>query len=192
MKLITLNTWGGQVFAPLKEFIVKHTTDTDIFCFQEVFKNPSEIAEKDGVRMNLLKDIQELLPDYEYYFGTKSTGYDYNGNVDFPLEFGVVTFVKKPIEVINHGDFFEANDTHFSTDRAAAGKAQYVTLMVSGKQVTICNLHGLWNGGGKTDAPERIEQSKQIRAFFDTIEGEKVLAGDFNLLPDTESIDIPD
>ncbi len=37
MKLITLNTNGGRVFEPLMNFIKTHSSDTDIFCFQEVF-----------------------------------------------------------------------------------------------------------------------------------------------------------
>ena len=46
----------------------------------------------------------------------------------------------------------------------------------------------LWNGKGKTDAPERILQSQRIRDFMDTLKTPIVLCGDFNLRPDTESL----
>jgi endonuclease/exonuclease/phosphatase family metal-dependent hydrolase len=52
------------------------------------------------------------------------------------------------------------------------------------------NVHGLWNGKGKDDAPERIIQSNIIRQFIDKVGGEKILCGDFNLNPETESIKI--
>ena len=38
----------------------------------------------------------------------------------------------------------------------AAGK-------VPGKDLMIANFHGLWNGGPKTDAPERLEQSRRVK-----------------------------
>lgn len=51
-------------------------------------------------------------------------------------------------------------------------------------------MHGLWNGKGKTDTAERILQSQEIKSFMDSVDGEKVLCGDFNLLPGTESVKI--
>jgi endonuclease/exonuclease/phosphatase family metal-dependent hydrolase len=52
----------------------------------------------------------------------------------------------------------------------------------------VVNLHGLWNGKGKTDCPERIEQSQKVKAFLETVSGAKILCGDFNLLPHTQSL----
>jgi endonuclease/exonuclease/phosphatase family metal-dependent hydrolase len=51
-------------------------------------------------------------------------------------------------------------------------------------------VHGLWNGKGKTDSVERIAQSQRIKQFLDTINNPKILCGDFNLRPDTESVKI--
>lgn len=56
--------------------------------------------------------------------------------------------------------------------------------------MTIINFHGLWNGKGKTDNEDRILQSRNIVDFIGGLKGEVVLCGDFNLLPDTESIKI--
>jgi endonuclease/exonuclease/phosphatase (EEP) superfamily protein YafD len=54
--------------------------------------------------------------------------------------------------------------------------------------VTVVNFHGLWNGKGKTDTPDRIAQSQNILRFLEGVDGEIILCGDFNLLPDTESL----
>jgi endonuclease/exonuclease/phosphatase family metal-dependent hydrolase len=55
---------------------------------------------------------------------------------------------------------------------------------------SILNVHGLWTGQGKRDTQERIYQSQRIRHFMDTINTPKILCGDFNLRPDTESMHI--
>ena len=50
--------------------------------------------------------------------------------------------------------------------------------------------HGLWNGQGKTDTPERIEQSQKLRMHVDKFSHSQIIAGDFNLLPETKSLSI--
>lgn len=69
MKLITLNTWCGTLYEPLKKFIEKHTKGTDIFCFQEVRNGeyvyqPKEINEK----VELFNEMKKMLPDFTGYF----------------------------------------------------------------------------------------------------------------------------
>lgn len=52
----------------------------------------------------------------------------------------------------------------------------------------MVNVHGLWNGNGKTDTPDRLVQSDNIIKFIKNLDNPFVLCGDFNLLPDTESL----
>jgi endonuclease/exonuclease/phosphatase family metal-dependent hydrolase len=54
--------------------------------------------------------------------------------------------------------------------------------------ITVVNVHGLWNGKGKTDTDERIEQSQKIVNFIKTIKIKVILCGDFNLRLDTQSL----
>lgn len=69
-------------------------------------------------------------------------------------------------------------------------KALCVDVVCGGETISILNVHGLWNGKGKTDTPERIEQSRRIRNFMDSVKGRQIICGDFNLLPETESLSI--
>jgi len=56
---------------------------------------------------------------------------------------------------------------------------------------TICNFHGHWKPHtNKEDLPERIEQSKKIVEFLKPEKSKKILCGDFNLAPHTQSIRI--
>jgi endonuclease/exonuclease/phosphatase family metal-dependent hydrolase len=50
------------------------------------------------------------------------------------------------------------------------------------------NLHGLAYPGSKLDTSERLAQSQKIVEFLNNEKGEKILGGDFNLMPDTEGI----
>jgi endonuclease/exonuclease/phosphatase family metal-dependent hydrolase len=58
--------------------------------------------------------------------------------------------------------------------------------------MTFINFHGLWTdkkeGRGKQDIEERLEQSENILKFTSKLSNPYILCGDFNLLPDTESI----
>ncbi|OGL67290.1 hypothetical protein A2856_01205 [Candidatus Uhrbacteria bacterium RIFCSPHIGHO2_01_FULL_63_20] len=56
--------------------------------------------------------------------------------------------------------------------------------------VHVVNFHGLWNGLGKDDSPDRLEQSRKIVETIKKIDGEIILCGDFNLNPNTESMAI--
>lgn len=53
MKLVSLNTWCGRAFEPLLDFIEEQSTDTDIFCFQEMFDSPIALTTNTGIRTDL-------------------------------------------------------------------------------------------------------------------------------------------
>ena len=65
---------------------------------------------------------------------------------------------------------------------------QWIRVQSNGKTYTVINVHGLWNGLGKTDSPDRIAQSINIRNFMDAQDTSIILCGDFNARPDTKSI----
>lgn len=56
------------------------------------------------------------------------------------------------------------------------------------KEVLIGNLHGYWLPDNKHDSPGSIKQMKKVKSIFSTFAGPKILVGDFNLRPDTQSI----
>ncbi len=53
------------------------------------------------------------------------------------------------------------------------------------------NVHGHWSAEGKSDNANRLEQSKIISDFIKSSGPvPKIMVGDFNLLPETQSIKI--
>lgn len=181
MKLITLNIWGGHVREPLLDFI-KRNKDIDIFCFQEMYHNaPSKISKEERkVSLNIFSELQELLPEHQGFFRPTVE------NV-----YGIGTFIKKPIDILGEGDVpIHENPNYVGLGPAHSRNLQWINCIIDGKKYFIINVHGLWNGMGKTDTPERIAQSQKIRDFMDAANAPKIVCGDFNLRPDTESLKI--
>src|SRR3989338_56760 len=52
------------------------------------------------------------------------------------------------------------------------------------------NFDGHWTPNFKGDNPARLEQSENIKKLLDNFEGAKILCGDFNVVPDTKSMEI--
>lgn len=181
MKLITLNIWGGHVRDPLLAFI-KTYKDIDIFCFQEVYCDAKEkISTEDrDVSLNIFSELQSLLPKHNAFFRPVVNDI-----------YGVGMFVKKNIEVLGEGQvFIHENPKYTGRGPSHSRNLQWLECYVNNQVYSISNIHGLWNGMGKTDTPARIAQSLRIREFINSIQIPKILCGDFNLRPDTESLKI--
>jgi endonuclease/exonuclease/phosphatase family metal-dependent hydrolase len=69
-----------------------------------------------------------------------------------------------------------------------ARNLQFATVDGPAGPLSVVNFHGLWNGLGKGDSDERIAQSRRIIDFLRGRREPLVLCGDFNLLPETESL----
>ena len=191
MKLISLNTWGGKVFQPLLGFIDEQADDTDVFCFQEMFDSPVAVTTSSGTRTNLHTEISRLLPDFAGYFSPAYDGLDIDGNFDFRFSYGLSLFLHSKVSVKRYsGDEFIYGTRNCEKLTCFSRSLQHVTIVHHGLKYSIAHFHGLWNGKGKGDTPDRIEQSRRVRSIVDRLEGEKILCGDFNLEPGTQSLAI--
>ena len=193
MRLISLNLWGGRMYEPLIEFIKVHSVDTDIFCFQEIFSTTTDMKQTKEARANLYQELQALLVDFNGYFDPAQDGFDQKSAVDFPLSFGIATFTKKSLNLKSHGDIFvfRERDSRKDDNTSIGRNLQYAVLENDGKEYAIFNLHGLWDGGPKTDTEDRIQQSEKTKKFMKEMKIERsILCGDFNLMPDTKSLAI--
>ncbi len=195
MKLVSLNTWGGKVYKPLLTFIKKHSTDTDIFCFQEVFHTTTEKSGQSGFTLNLYSTIAKILNTHQGYFAPTLdnyiTGSFQTHFVDFNLSWGLAIFISKKLKVIYHKDLFiyGKRDSFNPKDlNSLPRNIQYINFISENKEFIVYNIHGIWIKGGKEDTPSKIQQSKQINALLNQQKGGKILCGDFNLAPNTKSV----
>lgn len=217
MKILSLNTWGGTMFDPLMKYLKHQSKTVDIFCFQEMYRSRRH-DRPEGFHSRLYPEIARILPDFRGSFCTTQEGYTPNTVIDYSIFFGNALFVRKSIAIAKRGSFFiyrhrnalfddlpgrvgkkKAHDPafvrhrikHFSplTKRGLPEALQYVVIRrKNGLPLTIANVHGVWWPGDKRDTPERIEQSHRIIMGLARIPGSKVICGDFNLMPDTQSV----
>jgi len=69
------------------------------------------------------------------------------------------------------------------------GLGLYTEIKKGDDSIHICNVHGVaYAADNKLDNPARLEQSRVLIDFFGPLSGQKIIGGDFNILPDTDSI----
>jgi endonuclease/exonuclease/phosphatase family metal-dependent hydrolase len=180
MKLISLNAWGGRLRPQIAEFLQTHH-DTDIFLLQEVFHEATSITKYDeDENEDFFNDIQRLLPDHVGIFAPVQSG-----------EWGLAAFVSSSSRIEKSDNVFvhRTIDAMVGTDAKTLGRSvQCLSIESDGGRYSLMNFHGLWTGINKQDNDERIQQSKKIVELLERTEGKKILAGDFNLLPENESV----
>lgn len=191
MRIISLNIWGGRAGKEkLLEFFSRHALSTDVFCLQEVWSAGYEHLEgvsAGGVpienKLTLTDSLQRivaLLPEHIPYF------YPLHGD-----HYGLLTLVHKRFTVVKEDVVYVYKTKGYMSTIDVGDHARplhCLTMRNALDCVTVCNFHGLWNGHGKGDSDDRILQSKNILAYVASRTNPVVVCGDFNLLPETESI----
>lgn len=186
MKIITLNTWGGRIYKELIDFFNNHQ-DIDVLCFQEVLKGGKGQTSRGEIK-SLYEDIGNTLTNHAGYFSEYGDGGYYSEkSKDLDFKYGIACFVRKNFEqsFIEGIALYDPEKKWSDYDgRFAAG----ASLAVVVSDYTIVNVHGLWQGSMKKDSEARLEQSKRIINLANKTGGRKIICGDFNLEPQTESI----
>lgn len=162
MKIISLNTWQGKQKESLKSYLQQHDVDTDVFLLQEA----------DGETESLRREI---------FMGEQSvTTRKYDPA--YEEEYWVTSVFKSNFQLHSSGTFFASNPEQ--------GHGHWLEGEYKGERYIICNVHGTPVSSEKNDTPTRIEQSKEILIFLKSRPGKHIIMGDFNLLPDTQSISL--
>ena len=190
MKLISLNTWGGRAGKDKLLAFFAAYKDVDVFCLQEIWSAPYEHLEghsagglsidHSNIMVYGMQEISTLLESHIAYFKPH--------HLD---NYGLMILVKKDLDVISEGDVFVYKDRgHIPEGDVGfhARNVQFATIVTKNGNRSILNFHGLWNGGGKGDSEDRLLQSNRIIQFMKTLSNPYVMCGDFNLLPDTQSV----
>lgn len=195
MKLITLNTWGGRVDSHFLDFFKEYKGKVDVFCLQEVWNVYEENQKQmyasliDAVVGGVV--LRNMLEDMFFQLGKILSDYSGFFRPHYGTHYGLGIFIKKDLDLKEEGDIFVYKDREFVPTGDVGNHArniQYATINTDGKLLTIINFHGIWNGKGKTDTEDRLLQSDNIIKFLKTLTNSFIICGDFNLLPDTESL----
>lgn len=166
MRILSLNAWHGTRYAELKEFLSSQLDATDIFCFQE--SNGGNI---EGIIAELFDESQ-----FSSAHASKATATD--------RYYSLHTFVKKPLQILQSEQLFSDND-------AETGQTLAVKIGEEGAPVlSIVNIHGVpFLVDDKLDTDGRLRQSETIISWLSAESTlPAIVCGDFNLLPETNSI----
>ena len=160
MKIVFLNIWHGKRKGELDAFIRQEASTTDIFCFQE--------ADPD-----VRQDLQQALPEFTEHLYDKYT--ESGGS------FSLATYVKNDTPVTQVRTLLE-----HTPDTGAA----LVTSIQRGEDtVTVVNVHGVTSHvDDKLNTKGRLVQSDTIIGAFHGLKQPVIIGGDFNLLPEADSI----
>lgn len=161
MKLIFLNAWSGKAREGIVQFLQDQSPTTDVFCFQEADGEMKDLA-------------QSGLADYRMVEAYKYLAKGSN----FPQ----ATYVKNPLPIGDSGTILE-NETF-------GGLGLYVQVPLGSCTTHIVNFHGVSRPVDKLDDPARLKQSERLLDFCEDKTGPRIVGGDFNLLPETRSIEM--
>jgi len=188
MRLISLNVWGGKLYEPLINFLEKHSETTDIFCFQDMlFGTEPEFSQIQKGRINLYEEVKKIFKKFNsFVYRDPSESYFHGELLPIDVGCGQSIFIKNNLAVLENGGFRSHPESlyHKGGDMVS-GRCQWIRLKENGEEITILNLHGLWQRNSmKRDTPERMEQSKKIKKFLKNYNGKKIICGDFNIIND--------
>ncbi len=190
MKLITLNAWCGRAGSSVHDFFEKYK-DIDIFCLQEVDLDGSKF-DTDVTGSNppagdpfLFRSIQDILPNHHGFFAPILSSW-----------WGNAIFIKNDIyrNMTAYGEVLISDEQqkYMPYDTWFRRSLQWLDFSIQDELYTLVNYHGLWEKDkGKGDSNDRIKQSQNIINFLSTKKDRKIiLTGDFNLSPQTESLQL--
>ena len=160
MQVVSLNVYHGYFPDELSAYLRDKKDDTAVFCFQETGSEVREILD------NILSD------DYAMVYATKTVEGE---------QYFVSTYVRSDIQVADTTIVREHDDS--------CGIAQSIQLIdAKGRKACIVNVHGNARPGNKLDTPSRVLFSRHLIDAARGSDDIQVIAGDFNLSPETESV----
>lgn len=184
MKILQLNIWSGKLEKQIAALLTRE--DADVVCLQEV-------VQVEGGRSYFFLDLQEILSatGYQHFYHTPSWSGKYMRR---EARWGNCILSKTPFksthsfytyqEKVEDFDFLE--DTDYNAGRAL----QHVIVENGGQQINVLNHHGYHLHSHKNGDGETVRQCGIIADYARNLEGPTVLCGDFNLVPDSPSLEL--
>jgi len=182
MKIIQLNIWGGRLEKQILDLLNRE--NADIVCLQEAV----EIDRGKG--SFLVKNLKEIQKDAGYEYSSFFPQFGFN-LMNRQAKMGLAVLSNYPFKKteaiftrLEYVDDFDFLDTDYNIRGF-----QHVVIEKEGQPLNVINHHGHHLPDHKNGDEETMRQCKMIVDYIEKLEGSVVLCGDFNLLPDSESID---
>jgi len=184
MRLLQLNAWSIRLATRVEDMVKQESPD--IITLQEVFESPSDM----GLFPGLSQVAAELHFHHQYFSPVYSLQF-----MGRKAEFGNATLSNLTLGD-KHTEFTNLeykDDLMFDEDDYNVRNFQHVVVHDENNQpIHVLNHHGYHVPGHKKGNDFTLKASRQILDYALTLEGPIIIAGDFNLEPDSESIHILD
>ncbi len=181
MKILQLNIWGGRLGAQVVDLLKKE--DADIVCLQEVVSIP-------GSETLFMEDLDEIKSKCGYVYSLFSPQFGF-GFMKRKAQFGIVILSKIPF--VDTGEVYPGliylDDFDLLSDDYNVRPLQHVTVEYHDKRINILNHHGYHVPNHKNGDEETMRQCKIIVEYMEKFDGSIVLCGDFNLSPNSDSLE---
>ena len=161
MRVLFLNIESGAYWGELRDYLKVVKEDLDVMCFQEIGNE------------SLVK-CREILEDFNVY---SIGGKESIGGVYF-----LAIFVRKNLKVAKHGEIMR--------NIKEIGLGMWVEIKNKENSLLVVNVHGVPKPGEKLDNASRLRQSEICIDLVRERGCEAIIGGDFNLMPETESVGV--
>jgi endonuclease/exonuclease/phosphatase family metal-dependent hydrolase len=200
MKLLSLNVaLFEKNNKQLSDFLSQE--NADILMLQEVVKRVDESAEQDFISKDAIDLVSSHLKHSFYapvwvlsnFEKNDFHGYDhFKFDLGGKVEFG--NYLKSKFEITSGENIFVQNHFCYTKDWSKwpeedSRAVQISDTIIDNKKLRLLNYHGIWSkdkfGNAKTQRACEIIKAKALE--FD---GPSIICGDFNLFPDTKSMNV--
>lgn len=183
MKLLQLNTWSCNLAPEIVKLLQRE--QPDVVCLQEVIS-----TERTGKVLQSLEEILTEVP-YEYVYYSPLAEFRFMHST---ASRGNAILSKYPLVDVGtfwtHGEF--QSDFDYSLGWNSARGVAYATVQSPGGDIKVVTTHGYHVKTHKKGDEETLRACRQIDEFVRNLDGPVVLTGDFNLVPESESMQVFD
>jgi endonuclease/exonuclease/phosphatase family metal-dependent hydrolase len=202
MKLLSLNVAIFEANNKLLEKLLLKQ-NADILCLQEVTKKIDKTANSDYISKNPIDSVTKNLKHEFYnpiitlkYFQVKNFHKKEFFNFDFGGFIKMGNYIKTKFEIVKKEHIYIKKTGNLKiTDwknwpRIFSTGLQIVDLKLSkSKMLRVINYHGIWTKE-KIGNNETLNACKKILALAKETNCSTIIAGDFNLFPNTPSMKV--
>jgi endonuclease/exonuclease/phosphatase family metal-dependent hydrolase len=175
-----LNAWGGRMEPQIRDLL--EAEKPDILCLQEII---SYSADGSGLFITL-EEIQEIAGlSFAAFAPVFSFGF-----MKGTAKFGNAILSRYPIKetrtIFTHLEHKEG----FVWGEDSPNVRNFVHAAIESEVglLHVVTHHGFWVANHKNGNTETLQQTKIIADYCSVLTGPKILTGDFNLVPESDSI----
>jgi endonuclease/exonuclease/phosphatase family metal-dependent hydrolase len=181
VKLVQLNAWGGRLEHQLTDLLIEEAAD--FVCLQEIISMKGKGAltiplEKLQTELGLPKAFMSPV----FSFSLMSKHASFGNAILSKLPFAVQQTIFTNLEYNNDFDI-DADDNNVRN-------LQHVIVNIGDAQLNILNHHGHRIRQHKNGDQQTLLQIIQIADYIKLLRGPIILAGDFNLAPHSQSLEV--